>query len=120
MEAVVSEPTFAVTDADRELIERILTRHTVVPFAYGQIRLQLVFDRPRDSYILLLVGWEGYKRVHGPLIHVDLRNGKFYIEYDGTEDGIATELLDAGIPKERIVQASQHASRRRYSEFAFS
>jgi hypothetical protein len=33
------------------------------------------------------------------------RNGKFWIEEGWTEDGIATELAQAGVPKEDIVLA---------------
>jgi len=105
-------------DADRDLIERILTEHSRIPFSYGDVRMELAFDRVRDHYLLLILGWQGHQRMNGSLIHVDLKDGKFWIEYDGTEEGIATDLLEAGIPKDRIVLAFKPMSRRKYSEFA--
>lgn len=39
------------------------------------------------------------------IIHLRLHDGKVYIERDGTEEGVATTLLAAGIPKEAIVLA---------------
>ena len=51
------------------------------------------------------IGWDDGKRVHGSLAHVDIIDGKFWIQRDGIEHGIANELLEAGIPKDRIVLA---------------
>jgi hypothetical protein len=91
-------------ETDRAIIERILADRAKYPYAYGEIERQLVFDRERDHYLLLSVGWEG-SRVHGCVIHIDLIDGKCWIQRDGTEDGIAHELEAAGIPKDRIVLA---------------
>jgi XisI protein len=42
------------------------------------------------------------------LIHnkdLRIRDGRYWIEEDWTEDGIATDLVQAGIPREDIVLA---------------
>jgi hypothetical protein len=88
----------------RAIIERALSDYAKVPYAYGEIASQTVFDRAGDHYLLVNVGWdEG--RVHGCLIHIDLIDGKCWIQRDGTEDGIALALEEAGIPKSDIVLA---------------
>ncbi len=46
----------------RDLCERILTEYTRVPYAYGDIEIQTVFDRIGDHYMIMLVGREGNKR----------------------------------------------------------
>lgn len=51
-------------------------------------------------------------------IHLQIINGKIWIQRDGTEDGIATDLLAAGIPKEQIVLAFKPEHIRPYTEFA--
>jgi hypothetical protein len=56
-----------------------------------------VFDRDSDRYLLMIVGWEGVRQVHGCIIHVEIIDGKIWIHRDGTEDGIASELLKVGI-----------------------
>jgi hypothetical protein len=89
-------------DAYRQIIERVLADHARYPYSYGEIDRQLVFDRQRDHYLLLSVGWHKH-RVHGCVIHVDLIDGKCWIQRDGTEEGIAGDLEAAGIPKDRIV-----------------
>ena len=91
-------------DSYRSIIEQVLTEYAKCPYAHGQIERQLVFDRARDHYLLMRVGWDK-QRVHGCLIQIDLIDGKCWIQRDGTEEGIALDLEAAGIPKDRIVLA---------------
>ncbi|MBD2551735.1 XisI protein [Limnothrix sp. FACHB-708] len=53
-------------------------------------------------------------------IHIDLQQGKVWIQYDGTEVGIANELVERGIPKEEIVLAYHSPLMRQYDGFAVS
>jgi XisI protein len=105
-------------ERDRSIIESILIEYTKIPYAYGDFHTEVVFDRIRDRYLLINVGWDDGKRVHYTLVHIDLIDGKFWIQRDGIEHGIVTELLDAGIPKERIVMGYKPIERRRDMEFA--
>jgi hypothetical protein len=75
--------------------------HDQVKNAISRCRRRTVFDRDQNHYLLMLVGWEGVRRVHGCLVHVDVIDGKFWIQRDGTEYSIAQEQLDAGVPKDR-------------------
>lgn len=102
----------------RDLIERILIDETRVPVSYGEVTLYTVLDRAQDHYLLMAVGWDGHKRVHAPLIHVDIIDGKIWIQHDGTERGVARDLEAGGVPKDRIVLAFQHISRRRFGDYA--
>jgi hypothetical protein len=102
----------------RQLIERTLTAYAQIPYAYGDIQIQTVFDRESDHYLLMLVGHEGVRRVHGCLVHVDIIDGKIWIQRDGTEQGIARDLLEAGVPKDRIVLAFRSPEMRQHTEFA--
>lgn len=104
--------------ADRALVERILAEFVAVPYADGGVDLQTVFDRDGDHYLVMMVGREGIRRIHGCLIHVDLIDGKIWIQRDGTEYGIARELVDAGVPKDRIVLAFHLEEDRPYTGYA--
>lgn len=101
----------------RQIVERILTEYASVPYAYGDIQTQTVFDRQNDHYLLVNVGWDT-RRVHGCLVHVDIINGKFWIQRDGTEHGIANEIVNAGVPKDQIVLGFRSADIRKQTEFA--
>jgi hypothetical protein len=99
-------------------LETILVEHAALPYANGDIHTEVVIDRERGRYLLVDVGWKDVARVHGALVHVDVIDGKLWIQYDGTEEGIATQLVAAGVPRERIVLASKHPSMRKYTDFA--
>ncbi|WP_333146915.1 element excision factor XisI family protein [Microcoleus sp. B13-B6] len=51
-------------------------------------------------------------------VYVRIRDRKFWIEEDWTEDGIATDLVRAGVPKEDIVLAFHEPGMRQYTDFA--
>lgn len=78
----------------------------------------VIFDEERDHYSLIRLGWAQDRRVRQTVLYVRLRNGKFWVEEDWTEEGIATELLRAGVPKEDIVLAFHPPDMRALSEFA--
>jgi hypothetical protein len=105
-------------DADRAIIERVLTEYAAIPYSHGDVELQTVFDRESDRYLVMLVGREGRRRVHGCLIHVDLQGDKLWIQRDGTEHGVARDFIAAGVPKERIVLAFHAPEDRPYTDYA--
>ena len=104
-------------ESDRTIIERILTEYAKYPYSYGEIDRQLVFDRERDHYLLLSVGWDKH-RVHGCVIHIDLIDGKFWIQRDGTETGVAFDPEAAGISRDRIVLAFKSLKVRPHTGYA--
>ena len=104
----------------RQNIQKILTEYSQLPYAYGELERQLIIDQTANHYLLLILGWENNQRVHGCLVHIDIINDKIWIQRDGTEYGIANELVNAGIPKNQIVLAFQPADIRQYTEFAIT
>jgi hypothetical protein len=102
----------------RDIIKRILRDYAAFDPGSGDVEAEMVFDDERGHYELLYTGWKEWRRVHGTVIHVDLRGDKVWIQHDGTEDGIASQLVAAGIPREQIVLAFQHPSRRKHTPYA--
>ncbi|MEW5989242.1 MAG: XisI protein [Chloroflexota bacterium] len=100
------------------IVKKVLTEDARYRPSHGQIDPLLVFDDERHSYQLMYVGWDNNRRVHSVIIHIRLHNDKIWIEYDGTEEGVATALLAAGVPKEDIVLAFHAPEMRKYTEFA--
>ena len=84
----------------------------------GAIEAIPVCDETRDQYLLLHLGWNDLGRVFAVVCHLRLREGKIWIERDGTADGLANTLLPAGIPHEDIVLGFQPAWKRPYTAFA--
>ncbi len=105
-------------DRYREIIENVLRAYAAHPPSHGNIETELVIDPQRSEYLLLDLGWDTDGRVHSVFGHVRLKDGKIWIEEDGTEKGFAVEFVEAGIPKEDIVLAFHRPERRKLTEYA--
>jgi hypothetical protein len=108
----------AALDPYRRIVEEVLRERSAIPYSHGQIHDETVFDRQADRYVLVTLGWDGQRRVHGCLVHVDIIDGKVWIQQDGTEDGIAGDLERAGIPRSHIVLAFHPAEIREHTGYA--
>ena len=73
-----------------------------------------------NRYQVLNIGWQQLTRVFGCIIYVEIKDGKIWIERDGTEIGIANELVEAGVSKQDIVLGFKASYRRKFTEFAAS
>jgi hypothetical protein len=102
----------------RRTVQEIIRRYAQYKPAHGDVQVEIIFDPANDHYELVYAGWSGIHRIHGSVIHVDIRDGKIWIQHDGTEDGIADELVAAGIPRDHIVLAFKHPELRPYTGFA--
>ena len=104
----------------RNIIKRILAAHVQPSGSSPKSEIEdfMIADEARDHYLLFHLGWWERKRVRNFNVYVRIINGKFYIEHDLTEDSIATELLEAGVPKEDIVLAFHAPEMRELTEFA--
>lgn len=104
----------------RAHIQQVLTRYASLPSAYADVETELILDTERDHYQIVHAGWHRNRRMYGCILHVDIKGGKFWIQHDGTEVGIANELVELGVPKEDIVLAFQSPWKRQHSGFGVS
>lgn len=102
----------------RNIIKRIIEEYAAFKPSYGEVEVETIFDEARDHYEMMYAGWDLDERVHGSVIHVDIQDGKIWIQHDGIEDGIAPEMMKAGIPAEDIVLAFHHPDARKDTIFA--
>jgi hypothetical protein len=104
----------------RQLIKQLLTEHAdlINQTTSGGAEAHLIFDEERDHYMLFSTGWWNKSRIHTPTLYLRLHQGKIWIEEDWTEDGIAVNLLSAGVAKDDIVLAFHPPEIRPYTEFA--
>ena len=108
----------ASLDVYRDLIKRTLREHAALKPSYGDIVVEVIFDDAQGHYEVMHAGWVGDRRVHGSALHVDLVDGKIWIQHDGTERGIAAELLEAGVPPSDLVLAFHAPDQRKHTKFA--
>lgn len=108
----------SLTASYQAVIERLLTEYAAFLGDDDSVQVKLVFDREHDRYLLIEAGWQGTDRIYGTLLHIDIIDGKFWIQQDGTEEGVAEELVAVGVPKDHIVLGFKSPERRRLTEFA--
>lgn len=104
----------------REHIQNLLlerARRFSSPPNTQEYDVQTVFDKERDHYQLLHVGWQGTRRSFGCILHLDIKDGKIWIQHDGTEEGIANRLVELGVPHQDIVLAFHEPEIRQYTDF---
>jgi hypothetical protein len=104
----------------QDTVERILNAHAAIPYSHGDIKQYVIVDADRTHFLLFNEGWDRKKRVHGCVTHVQIVGDKIWIHYDGIEDGITAELVEAGVPKDRIVLAFHPPEVREYTGYALA
>jgi hypothetical protein len=101
----------------RQIIQQVLEDYSRQR-SDDQIESQAIFDEKRDHYQVVNVGWENEQRVYGSVIHLDIKNNKIWLQYNGTEIDIAQQLVDLGVPKSDIILGFQAPYRRPYTDYA--
>lgn len=103
----------------RQHIQELLIERAKLRSPNDPVESQTVFDRDGDHYQLISVGWkDNSTRIYGCVLHVDIRDGKIWVQHDGTEEAIAEQLVARGISKREIVLAYHPPNLRQYTEYA--
>ncbi len=100
-----------------DLVKEIAT-YGSTPFE--DVENQIIMDEERGHYLLYNSGWHNNKRNYGCYLHIEVKpDGKVWLQHDGTNLKVATELVKKGIPKEDIVFGFYAPYKRQMLENAF-
>jgi hypothetical protein len=102
----------------RQAIKNLLKEYADLSTANKEVDTQLLFDEAHDHYQLMHVGWINGQRIYGSVIHLDLINGKVWLQHNGTEGDIAQELMTGGVAREDIVLGFRSPSVRVHTGYA--
>ncbi len=82
-------------------IKRLLSEYTSLNTE--ETTIKVCCDDDQMSYLVMRVGWSNhYKRIHRCLIHIDIVEEMIVIQANNTEDSIDKDLIEMGIPEEKI------------------
>ncbi|MEA5618383.1 XisI protein [Cronbergia sp. UHCC 0137] len=101
----------------RQIVRNLIYEYTKYKPSHGQIETEAIVNTETDHYEVMHVGWDGQRRVHGCVVHIDIIQGKIWIQHDGTNRPVAEELLEAGVPKEDIILGFHPPQVRQYTDF---
>ncbi|MEL7036952.1 MAG: XisI protein [Cyanobacteria bacterium J06592_8] len=102
----------------RNYIQELLINYSQNKPAYGEIEVETIFDTVRDHSQIVYMGWKQQQWIHSCVIHIDIKNEKVWLQWNGTEVDIAAELVAAGVAKEDIVLGFQTPFMRQFTEYA--
>lgn len=108
-------------DRYRAIITELLTHYASLPSlgAPGdEVQEQLILDPVRDHYQILALGWERGQRVYYPVFHLDIQDGKIWVQEDATDFDLVGELERRGVPRTDIVLGFQAPYKRALSGYA--
>jgi len=108
----------AAVDRYRQLVQDLLQAYSELKASNEAVEAEAIFDVERDRYQVVHIGWSNKRRIYGCVLHLDIKAGKIWIQHDGTEGGIANELVDCGVPKPDIVLAFHSPFKRQFTGFA--
>lgn len=102
----------------REIIKDLITEYGQEDPGIGDIEVETIFNEENDHYALVYTGWDGHHRIHGDVLHIDIRGGKIWIQHDGTYIGVAKRMVERGVPKDKIVLGYKSPSMRELTGYA--
>ena len=108
-------------DADRKfapIVRQVLQEIACLTPTTETLRPELVCDEAQGHFHVGEIGWEGNQRVDTILIHIDIIDGKVWLQYNGTDLRVAEELVRAGVPRDHIILGFQPPQTRKYTDYA--
>ena len=102
----------------QQIVRQILTEHAH-PYSHSDdVETEIICDFENDHYQLSYVGWEDQNRVFNLILHFDIKEGKIWIQHNGTESAIAQILVERGVPASDIVLGFHSPFKRQFSGYA--
>ncbi|MBN4003105.1 XisI protein [Nostoc sp. LPT] len=102
----------------QRIIQQLLQEYAEISSQDSEVETQLIFDPERHHYQLVNVGWKNQRRVYGCFIHLDIKDGKVWLQHNGTENEVGEDLANLGIPKQDIVIGFHSPFKRQFTDYA--
>ncbi len=69
------------------------------------LQFEKVVVRQQGHFEVLAMGWKNDYRIHTPILHIEYRNQKIFVYYNGTDIDFDEWLNQRGIPREMVKPA---------------
>jgi hypothetical protein len=102
----------------RQIIKQLLQEYASDDYNRNDVERELIFDSEHDHYQIVNVGWENDHRIYGCILHFDIKQGKIWLQYNGTEIDFAEELVKQGVPTQDIVIGFHSPFMRQFTKYS--
>ena len=105
----------------QDAIIDLLEAYAAVPFSNTPtVEKQIIADRERNRFQVIAFGWENEDQlVNSTFLHLEIKDGKIWIQQNWTEIAVATELIQRGVLKTDIILGFVPEYAREGAEMAF-
>ncbi len=105
----------------RLIIKQIMTDYATEYPEWGKgAKTQTMTDDVGGHYQIWYTGWDGEKRIRYCVLHIDIIEGKIWVQHDGIYEGITHKILEAGVPHKQIVIGFHSPGERKHTPFALA
>jgi hypothetical protein len=101
----------------RQYVQILMSRYAEDDVSDDEVEVQLICDTERDHYQWMNVGWEHLTWIYQTIIHIDIKDGKIWLQQNLTEQNPAEELVEMGVPREDIILGLQPPYKRPYTDY---
>ena len=103
----------------QQVIIGLLEEYSSIQPSYPTgLRDEVVADTVRNHFQLVSLGWEGPRFVYEVVFHLDILDGKVWIQQNNSEADLIAELVERGVPKSDVVVGFQPAAIRALPGYA--
>ena len=82
------------------------------------LRDEILIDTENNHFLLLSMSWQQKRFVYNVALHLDIIDGKIWVQQNNTEFAVADELMEKGVSRSDIVLGFIAPNVRQYSGFA--
>ncbi len=104
----------------QKVILSVLEDYAKVRYSNLDAENKLIADKENHRYQVVTMGWDKGKSVHDCPIHMDIINGKIWVQRNMTDIDLETIFRDNKIPKSDIVLGFLTPKMREYSDYALA
>lgn len=101
----------------RQYVQTLINHYAEDDVSDDEVEVQLILDTERDHYQWMNVGWQELSRIYRTIIHIDIKDGKIWLQQNLTDQNPAEELVAMGVPREDIVLGLQPPYKRPYTDY---
>lgn len=102
----------------QKIILGIMEAYAKVRYSNLNAENKLIADKENHRYQVVTIGWDGRKFVHDCPLHMDIIDGKIWVQRNMTDIDLGTIFAENGVPKTDIVLGFLSPKMREYSDFA--
>jgi hypothetical protein len=102
----------------QKVILSILEAYAKVRYSNLDAENRLIADKENHRYQVVTIGWDGRKFVHDCPLHLDIIDGKIWVQRNMTDIDLDIIFAENGVPKTDIVLGFLSPKMREYSDYA--